>query len=160
MTVTLRWSWPLEDLDLIIDGSRAHAPPTGPNSFIFVHILAKKCTCRRSTPPNWSMPPMGNPGSATVDDHINTVSWSQQKNFVSNSPKRPFDQSDLDLDPMSLILKLNLAGADPGRPRGLGPPDHQKWGPSTKILQNWGPRMAVLGPKIIFFFSKILASLH
>ena len=25
------------------------------------------------------------------------------------------------------------------------PPDHQKWGPSTKILQNWGPRMAVLG---------------
>ena len=37
-----------------------------------------------------------------------------------------------------------LAGADPGG-GARAPPDHQKWGPSTKILQNWGPRMAVLG---------------
>ena len=32
-----------------------------------------------------------------------------------------------------------------GAPGPGPPPDHQKWGPSTKILQNWGPRMAVLG---------------
>ena len=41
---------------------RAHAPPTGPNSFIFAYISAEKRPCRRSTPP----PPTGNPGSATA----------------------------------------------------------------------------------------------
>ena len=41
--------------NICIGGSRgacrAHAPPTGPNSFVFAYIFAKKCPCRRSTPP-------------------------------------------------------------------------------------------------------------
>ena len=37
----------------------AQAPPTGPNSFVFAYLFAKKCPRRRSTPP------MGNSGSAT-----------------------------------------------------------------------------------------------
>ena len=67
------------------------------------------------------------------------------------------------------LLKTKLSDAGKslykqGRIQGVlggpGPPDHQKWGPSTKILQNWGPRMAVLGPKIIIFFENFsLASL-
>ena len=46
---------------------QAHTPSlTGSISFVFTHIFAKKCTRRRSAPPQWvGAPPMENPGSAT-----------------------------------------------------------------------------------------------
>ena len=56
----------IEVLHWRIGGHVGHTPPLGPNSFIFIHIFAEKHPCQRSTPPNGSMPPMGNPGSATV----------------------------------------------------------------------------------------------
>ena len=44
----------------------ARPPPTGPNSFIFTYIFAKKHPRQRSTPPlTGPRPPMGNLGSAT-----------------------------------------------------------------------------------------------
>ena len=58
----------------------------------------------------------------------------------------------------SRTLYQNFIGMHQGRIQG-GPPDHQKWGPSTKILQNWGPRMEVLGPKIIIFFKNLSLTL-
>ena len=43
----------------------AHAPPRGPNSFIFAYIFAEKHPRRRSTPPQRvHIPPTVNPGSA------------------------------------------------------------------------------------------------
>ena len=43
-----------------------------------------------------------------LDVHINTISWSQQKNLVSKLYKSPFYQGDLELSPMTLILKPDL----------------------------------------------------
>ena len=43
-----------------------------------------------------------------LDHHINTSSWSYPKNLVSNSQNKHFYQSDLDLHPMTLVLKLDL----------------------------------------------------
>ena len=40
--------------------------------------------------------------------HTNTISWPQQNDLVFNSKKNQFYQSDLDLDPMTLVLKLDL----------------------------------------------------
>ena len=49
-TYLLRTNW-----NLTIGGSRgacrAHAPPTGPNSFVFAYIFAEKHPRQRSTPP-------------------------------------------------------------------------------------------------------------
>ena len=45
----------------------AHAP-TGPNSSVFAYIFTEKCPRRRSTFPNRSTSPMGNPGSTTLAD--------------------------------------------------------------------------------------------
>ena len=61
-----------------IGGSRGHPPPpTGSISFLFTHVFAKKCTRRRSVPPQRvGAPPTGNPGSATdkhYDMNINAV---------------------------------------------------------------------------------------
>ena len=43
-----------------------HVPPTGPNSFIFAYIFAKRYPHWKS--PQWvHAPPTGNPGSATVN---------------------------------------------------------------------------------------------
>ena len=46
----------------------AHAPPMGPNSFVFTYIFTEKCPCWRSSPPpnGYMSPSMGNPGSATA----------------------------------------------------------------------------------------------
>ena len=41
-----------------------------------------------------------------LDDPKNTISWSQEKNLVSNSTKSI--NLDLDLNPMAFILKLDL----------------------------------------------------
>ena len=43
-----------------------------------------------------------------LDHHINTSSWSYPKNLVFNSQNMHFYQSDLDLYPMALVLKLDL----------------------------------------------------
>ena len=43
-----------------------------------------------------------------LDDHINTISWLLQKNLVSNSQNNQFCKSDLELDPMALVLKIDL----------------------------------------------------
>ena len=43
-----------------------HAPPTGPNSFVFAYVSAQKWPHRRSAPPTGRSPPMGNPVFTTV----------------------------------------------------------------------------------------------
>ena len=43
-----------------------------------------------------------------LDHHINTSSWSYPKNLLFNSQNEHFYQSDLDLHPMTLVLKLDL----------------------------------------------------
>ena len=61
----------------------AHAPPTGPNSFIFAYIFTEKCPGRRpKAPQNGSAPPTGNPGSGpalgfntSVSDLKSNRSW-------------------------------------------------------------------------------------
>ena len=60
-------TWALFGKNALADlaGVPGACPPMGPNSFIFAYIFAKKHPHQRSTPPNGSTPPMGNPGSAT-----------------------------------------------------------------------------------------------
>ena len=41
------------------------------------------------------------------DDHIKIISWMWLMNVVSNSQNNQFYKSDLDLDPMTLLLKLD-----------------------------------------------------
>ena len=43
--------------DNLCRGHLRHVPPTGPNSFIFAHVSAKKCPCQKLTPPNRSLLP-------------------------------------------------------------------------------------------------------
>ena len=77
VTVTIaivQWEWALNTIDSKSDpspladlgggGIPGTCHPTGPNSFIFTYIFAKKRLHQGS------MPPMGNPGSATEAYHI------------------------------------------------------------------------------------------
>ena len=43
-----------------------------------------------------------------VDGHINIISWFWKKKLVSNSQNSQFYKSDLDLDSMTLVLKIDL----------------------------------------------------
>ena len=43
-----------------------------------------------------------------LDDHTNTPSWKKQNNLGSDSQNSQFYKSNLDLDPMTLVLKLDL----------------------------------------------------
>ena len=90
-----------------IGGSRGacpvHAPPTGPNSFVFTYIFAEKHPCRRSMPPLMGPrpPPTGNPGSAT--DFLHFITGAAQSmpavnSTVNNMRNDTYNQSFKQLD--------------------------------------------------------------
>ena len=59
-------------------------PPMGPNSFVFAYIFTKKHLRQGSTPPQGvHAPPMGNPGSTTVQQKfVDRHTWHSTNGFA------------------------------------------------------------------------------